>query len=106
MVKVNLKTIGKEKNFADLLDVFVKQTRGHCLDTAGVTGSNPVAPTITWHNFHRTILFVHIITFDCCDIVAKIQFVLLKGLGRSHGGSGGGLYNSVIILPNFHVIHR
>ena len=24
----------------------------HCLDTAGVTGSNPVAPTITWHNFH------------------------------------------------------
>jgi len=46
VVKVYLKTIGKEKNFADLLLVFVQQTLGHCLDTAGVTGSNPVAPTI------------------------------------------------------------
>ena len=26
--------------------MFVKQTLGHCLDTAGVTGSNPVPPTI------------------------------------------------------------
>ena len=24
---------------------------------------------------------------------------IFKGLGRSHGGSGGGLFNTVIILP-------
>jgi len=46
VLKVNLKTIGQEKNSTDLLLVFVQQTLGHCLDTAGVTGSNPVAPTI------------------------------------------------------------
>ena len=51
VVKVNLKTIGQEKNSADLLLVFVQQTLGHCLDTAGVTGSNPVAPTIKLKKF-------------------------------------------------------
>ena len=45
-VKDNLTAIVLEKKLENVGRVCETNT-GHCLDTAGVTGSNPVAPTIS-----------------------------------------------------------
>tara|TARA_Y100000590_G_scaffold468771_1_gene653025 strand:- start:375 stop:1307 length:933 start_codon:yes stop_codon:yes gene_type:complete len=82
VVKVNLKTIGKEKNSPDLLSVFVQQTQGHCLDTAGVTGSIPVAPT-------RHFIYLALIEVDnykTFNILSLINNMLITDFNKSSIG--------------------
>jgi hypothetical protein len=49
-VKDNLTVIVLEKKLENVGRVCETNT-GRCLDAAGVTGSNPVAPTISQHTF-------------------------------------------------------
>ena len=61
----------------------------HCLDTAGVTGSNPVAPTITAQKIYLKSSRIIKIVFNCCDIVARINaLVFIEGRQEPPGVPG------------------
>ena len=79
----------------------------HCLDTAGVTGSIPVAPTIKAQNIDLKSSRIIKIVFNCCDIVARLNACISykgsnwfpKGVGQaSYGGSG--IYIPLRMLDN------
>ena len=94
------------KNFADLLVVFVKQTRGHCLDTAGVTGSIPVAPTIIAQNIDLKSSRIIKIVFNCCDIVARLNaLVFIEGRQGPPGVPGIYIHKPSTDFLNSNVNH-
>ena len=45
----------------------------HCLDTAGVTGSIPVAPTIRAQKINLKSSHIIKVVSNCCDIVARLN---------------------------------